>query len=768
MERTGGRALQHQRQALPVLQSDGPPVAKKVQDAMDIAKLIPSILEVKAGTAKDQISKRQGMSSAFANAFNPNGTLKLASAADHARSIHKKLNAIRQARPEIVLAFEAATNMPRSNSSRASTSADPIQTLLSNCLMKASTEFAKARSSMTDIARAAGVSEDALRPFFTESGPTEQGWEWLARCGTASVQAAVKENVLIGHNNREAEKRSLKTVLNLLQSGHTFEQIGSLVEGVTVPDFFGPGSVTARGRAFLLSLDEDQRSTYTRVLNLPVDWASPAPQEALQHQRQALPVLESDSPPAAKQVKYATYIDKLIPLILEVKAGALPSSIAKRPGMSIIGNAFNRNGTLKPPSAGPHAQSVHHKLNAIRQSHRKLVEDFEAALKRPSSRLPPLEQAASDLRALIPLILEVKDGRATPWTIAKRPGMGRNLFNIFDASGNLKPGSGWNKSAQSIHNKLQAVRQTHPEVVLVFEAATNMPRTRNNSLASTSTDPVMTVLSGCLMRAYAEFAKADSSMADIAQAAGVSEEALRPFFTESGPTEQGWEWLARCSTSDEAILHTPWEVVLAFIAATNMSRTSNSSRASTSSDSIQALLSDCLMKASTEFAKALSSMTDIARAAGVSEEALRPFFTDSGPTEQGLALLGQWSTSIQAAVRQNVLSLDEDQRSTYTRVLNLPVDWASPASLAPAQSSLSIHIPGGEWSGWGSIPSTPGDEVMGPPGPLRPEASLSVTLPGPQWPGWSFDPGTPGEVMGPARPPPSQLHRITSSMIWDP
>ncbi|MBW8832976.1 MAG: hypothetical protein JF606_27030, partial [Burkholderiales bacterium] len=622
------------------------------QAASDLRALIPLILEVKDGTAKVEISRRQGVSGAFANAFNPNGTLKPASAGPHARSIHKKLQDTRQAHPELVLAFEAATNMPRSNSSRASTSADPIQTLLSNCLMKASTEFAKARCSMTDIARAAGVSEDALRPFFTESGPTEQGWEWQARCGTASVQAAVKENVRFGHNNREAEERSLKTVLDLLQSGHTFEEIGSVVEGVKVPDFFASGSVTARGRDFLLSLDEDQRSTYARVLNLPVDWVSPAPQasaqsplpihntpgeevmepprssgglipstpgdevmgppgtlqaealpsvtlpgsqwsgwtfdpgtpdevmgpaslpqpavgpswdraagqphpqpqatpaipsatadvartggRALQHQRQASPVLESNSPPTAKQVQDAKDIRKLIPLIREVKAGkANVAQISRRQGMSTaFANAFNPNGTLKLPSANANALSIHNKLRAIRQSHREVVDAFEAALKEPSSQLPPLEQAASDLRDLIPLILEVKDSPATLIGISRRPGVSRSFAKSFNPEGTLKQASAKNRNAQAIRNKLNDIRQTHRALFRQFTATTNMPRTSNNSPASTEAGPKQTLVSGGLMRASTEFAKASSSMADMARAAGLSEEAFHPFFTEFGP-----------------------------------------------------------------------------------------------------------------------------------------------------------------------------------------------------------------------------------------
>ncbi|MBW8832374.1 MAG: hypothetical protein JF606_23830 [Burkholderiales bacterium] len=353
--------------------------------ASELRDLIPLILEVKDRRATlSAIAKRPGIGNSFYSAFDAKGNLKPGSRHNSANSIHKKLQDTRQAHPEVVLAFEAATNMPRSNSRRASTSADPIQTLLSGCLMKASTEFAKAGSRMADIALAVGVSEEALRPFFTESGPTEQGLALLGQWST-SIPAAVRENVRIGHNNREAEKRSLKTVLDPLQSGNRFEEIGPLVEGVKVPDFFASGSVTARGRDFLLSLDDHQRSTYARVLNLPVDWASPAPQASaqsplpihipgqerssggiipstLQHQRQALPVLESDSPPTKKKVPDATYIGELIPLILEVKDRQATPRAIRTPREPLLCHVLRPRGHpetgLCEPQRGGHPQQA--------------------------------------------------------------------------------------------------------------------------------------------------------------------------------------------------------------------------------------------------------------------------------------------------------------------------------------------------------------------------------------------------------------------------
>gem|GEM_PF-4366191 len=535
--------------------------------------------------------------------------------------------------------------------------------------------------------------------------------------------------------------------------------------------------------------------------------AESAVDPAFPHQQQAEQVVAPDGLSPQIREQYARDIAKLTPLILEIKAGkATRWAISKRPGVSSVTNAFNQDATLKPASTSTHARSIRNKLQAILQSHPKVAEDFKAALDQPVTQESNLEQFASELRDLIPLILEVKEGCATPWTISKRPGMGTSFLNAFDASGNLKPGSLY-ASAQSIHKKLQAIGQAHPDVALAFEAATNMPQTNNSSRASTSSDPIRTLLSDCLMRASNEFAKAHSSMTDIARAAGVSEDALRPFFTESGPTEQGLALLGQWSTSIQpavmrnfrighnnraaersvnpapaqtrvniaprqgalppraaeapsvgpsrgpatgqprrlrqatsniaggtadgesavesafhkssggtgnvsaqsihkklqAIGQAHPDVALAFVAATNMPQTRNSSRASTSLDPMQTLLSDCLMRASTAFAKACSSTTDIARAAGVTEDALRPFFTESGLTEQGLTLLGRWSTSIQAAVMQNVW-IGQNNRE------------------APART-------------------------------LLPEASPSVTLPGSQWTGWAFDPGTPGEVTGPARPP---------------
>ncbi|MBW8833144.1 MAG: hypothetical protein JF606_27945, partial [Burkholderiales bacterium] len=518
---------------------------------------------------------------------------------------------------------------------------------------------------------------------------------------------------------------------------------------------------------------------------------------ALQHQRQALPVLQSDSPPTPKQVQYATDIGELIPLILEVKAGAVPWSISQRPGMSTFGNAFNRNGTLKQASEDPHARTIHNKLNAIRKTHPDLVDEFELTLKKPSSRLPPLEQAASELRALIPLIREVKHGRAK---VAEVMG---GFSAAFKPDGTLKLPSA-NSTAQSIHNKLRDIRQSHLEVVEEFEAALKETSSRLPPLEQAASDL------RDLIPLILEVKDFQATPRAISRRPGMSSSFATSFNPEGILKKGSANGNAQAIRNKlNAIRQTHWALFRQFTATTNMPRTSKNSPASTDADPKQMLVSGGLMRASTEFAKAGSSMADMARAAGLSEEAFHPFFTEFGPTEQGWALLSRLSPSIQEEVRQNIefgcdkrneeatrlkavlnllrgctfdeidpvvegvtvsdffrpgsvtargrdflLSLEEDQRSTYTSVLNLPVDWASPDPQASAQSPLPIHIPGQERASSGIIPSTPGDEAMGPPVPLLPEASLSVTLPGPQWPGWAlFDPGTPSEVTGPRRPP---------------
>jgi len=176
--------------------------------------------------------------------------------------------------------------------------------------------------------------------------------------------------------------------------------------------------------------------------------------------------------PLPRLEKFASDLRKLIPLILEVKAGAKPGTISKRQGMSSFAQAINPDGTLKPALASSNARSIHKKLNAIRQSHPQVAKAFEAAVNRPAS-LTSLEQAASDIKDLIPLILEVKAGQATPWAISNRSGMG-GFRHAINPDGTLKPASA-HRYAESIHDKLEKIEASHPEVAKALNEAVALP-----------------------------------------------------------------------------------------------------------------------------------------------------------------------------------------------------------------------------------------------------------------------------------------------------
>ncbi|MGF6292659.1 Ulp1 family isopeptidase [Paraburkholderia youngii] len=72
--------------------------------------------------------------------------------------------------------------------------------------MKVSTAFQKPDLDMAAIASQAGMSDKELKPFFTESGLTDKGWELLAQCDL-STQAAVMWNVQTGLASRAASDR---------------------------------------------------------------------------------------------------------------------------------------------------------------------------------------------------------------------------------------------------------------------------------------------------------------------------------------------------------------------------------------------------------------------------------------------------------------------------------------------------------------------------------------------------------------------------------
>jgi hypothetical protein len=162
--------------------------------------------------------------------------------------------------------------------------------------------------------------------------------------------------------------------------------------------------------------------------------AESAVDPAFPHQQQAEQVVAPDGLSQKIREKYAKHIEKLTPLVLEIKADkATPWAISRRPGMSSFANAFMPNGKLKPPDTSPHARSIHNKLEAILQSHPDVANAFKAAL----DQEPRLERFASEVRDLIPLILEVKAG-ASPTSISQRPGMSNSFSMAFEPGGTLK------------------------------------------------------------------------------------------------------------------------------------------------------------------------------------------------------------------------------------------------------------------------------------------------------------------------------------------
>lgn len=104
-----------------------------------------------------------------------------------------------------------------------------------------------------------------------------------------------------------------------------------------------------------------------------------------------------------------------------------------------------------------------------------------------------------------------------------------------------------------------------------------------------------------------------------------------------------------------------------------------------------------LVAASREFQKVNASLADMARAAGTTEQVLRPLFTEDGPTEKGWALLAQ-DPSMQAAVAFNV-GTGMEARAAAQSFPAQHSQGAHPGS-PQQEASSSVGIPGSDWSGW--------------------------------------------------------------------
>ncbi|WP_429496237.1 Ulp1 family isopeptidase [Paraburkholderia youngii] len=172
--------------------------------------------------------------------------------------------------------------------------------------------------------------------------------------------------------------------------------------------------------------------------------------------------------------------------------------------------------------------------------------------------------------------------------------------------------------------------------------------------------------------------------------------------------------------------------------------------ASTSPAPDQRFISEGVLKASTAFLTPDADMAAIASQAGMSEEGLKPFFTETGPTDKGWAVLGNCDRSAQAAVMWNVQSGLANRAAT---------DRGATGPRAQAQSpKASFGLPGTSWSGWGWNPDTPapdGTEAQWPPQPAASGstfADLSSLDYGRPYGSREFDLNTPQSVVGPSHP----------------
>ncbi|MBW8832793.1 MAG: hypothetical protein JF606_26030, partial [Burkholderiales bacterium] len=185
-----------------------------------------------------------------------------------------------------------------------------------------------------------------------------------------------------------------------------------------------------------------------------------------------------------------------------------------------------------------------------------------------------------------------------------------------------------------------------------------------------------------------------------------------------------------------------------------------------------------LLMASTAFVQPGSSMATIASAAGVSEQAMRLYFTESGLTQEGWNLLAVCNETTKAGVMWNV-QLGLQKRTTAERSdaqpapeSHLPADWDSTAPHAEAQSPQSSfgHLPASDWLGWQwdpdaqsraqSLAASASSQEAGPQYGMAPahaaHAPSFTPLPDMSggWPDVGLFPATPSqEVAGPHHPP---------------
>ena len=267
-------------------------------------------------------------------------------------------------------------------------------------------------------------------------------------------------------------------------------------------------------------------------------------------------------------------------------------------------------------------------------------------------------------------------------------------------------------------------------------AARPRPTTSGNRAASTSADPVQTLIDGGFVRASNAFLRPEASMADVAAAAQISERALSTFLTEQGVTREGLELLHRCDLSTQAAVL--WNV-----------GQGTTRRAEANSNAAQ--------PASPE-----------QPASPIQPESPRLFGLPSA----------QWSGAAMNPATPGH-EVTGPQGYPWPTHPSTP-SWEVAGSAGPAMSADSSLL-GSHFSQWPGHRGAPGQEVMGPPGrPLPadpstpswevagsagPSMSADSSLLGSHFSHWPGHAGTPGqEVMG---PPGHPLPAYPNTPSWE-
>ncbi len=493
-----------------------------------------------------------------------------------------------------------------------------VETVLMNeGLEKASAQLLDPGSGMADIAYAAGVSEEQLRDFFTEDGPTQRGWQLLARCNL-TTQATVMQNV-VQAQQRRAAFRAEQAQPEAIEPAAALSEHSS-PDTPTAGALIGGGLLNA-SHAFL-----DPYASMADVAN-----AAGVSEEALR--------------------RYFTEDG------LTEEGVSLLSDCTESVQAAIAGNVSKGN---EDRAAFWRDRQILASGGMMRAS---------TAFLRPEASMTDIANAAG-----------VSEGQL------------RRYFT----------GHGLTDQGVSLLSECPESIRSAVENNVMFGSG-NRVMWRQEQTRRTS----RSLVNGGLMRASTEFLKPGASMADVARAAGVSEEQLRDFFTEDGPTEKGWELASRCSESVQvAIMHN--------IGVGNERRS-----------------------------------------------ALRREQAERAAMEPPAQILPDPSSSF----------VVPDSAWTGWDLNQSPLhdDVTGPARFAPPEMPDPMYqgFPSSGWPHAGGPqqpPTTPYSQGMGPAGQILPDPSSSFVVPDSNWTGWGFNQSPPhDEVTGPARPP----QREATDSAWE-